>query len=275
MTALADNPVGRLVDDLIYQGGVERAHLGWVPYDGVGREVRNGLNFTERGFGVRAAVGVSDRGHTAVSQLRRGDVDWEQIFGADGARWFHCGGIFAALSEIDRRCRPRGDGGRAPPRHGRLVRPQLPPVAVEVDRRASAAAEVNRGLVEQVDVLLGNEEDFSAALGFEIEGVDENLLELDLEAFATPPRAGGSRVPAPGRRRDDAQAGAQRDRSTTGRRSVARATGSTSARGSRRSRSSTGSGAVTRSPPGSSTRSLPIWASSRRSPTASLTVRSR
>src|SRR6266850_2826158 len=99
VTALADNPVGRLVEDLIFQGGVDQSHVRWVPYDGVGRSVRNGLNFTERGFGVRAAVGCSDRGHTAVSQLKPGEVDWEQIFGSSGARWFHTGGIFAALSE--------------------------------------------------------------------------------------------------------------------------------------------------------------------------------
>src|SRR6187431_3396543 len=99
VTALADNPLGRLVQDLIYQGGVDQSHVRWVKFDGVGRTARNGLNFTERGFGVRAAVGASDRGHTAVSQLRPGQIDWEEIFGKQGARWFHTGGIFAALSE--------------------------------------------------------------------------------------------------------------------------------------------------------------------------------
>lgn len=184
VTALADNPVGRLVDDLIYQGGVERAHLGWVAYDGVGREVRNGLNFTERGFGVRGAVGVSDRGHTAVSQLRPGDVDWEQIFGRDGARWFHCGGIFAALSGTT--ADVALEAMEAARRHGTIV-------SYDLNYRPSLwksiggpvrAAEVNRRLVEHVDVLLGNEEDFSAALGFEVEGIDENLRELDLNSYA-------------------------------------------------------------------------------------------
>src|SRR5437879_1401012 len=98
VTAFADNPVGRLVQDLIYQGGVDQSHVKWVKYDGVGRSVRNGLNFTERGFGVRAALGCSDRGHTAVSQLKPADIDWERIFGEEGARWFHTGGIFCALS---------------------------------------------------------------------------------------------------------------------------------------------------------------------------------
>jgi 2-dehydro-3-deoxygluconokinase len=98
VTALADNQVGRLVEDLMLQGGVDLSHVRWATYDGVGRTVRNGLNFTERGFGVRAAVGVSDRGHTAASQMRPGDVDWDALFGEEGARWFHTGGIFAALS---------------------------------------------------------------------------------------------------------------------------------------------------------------------------------
>src|SRR3979409_769626 len=99
VTALAENSVGRLVQDLIYQGGVDQSHVKWVDYDGVGRSVRNGLNFTERGFGLRAALGCSDRGHTAISQLKTGDVDWERIFGDEGVRWFHTGGIFCALSE--------------------------------------------------------------------------------------------------------------------------------------------------------------------------------
>src|SRR5690242_16304048 len=99
VTALADNPVGRLIKDCIYQGGVDQSLVRWVPYDGIGRTVRHGLNFTERGFGVRAALGCSDRGHTAVSQLQPGDFDWQRIFGREGARWFHTGGIFCALSE--------------------------------------------------------------------------------------------------------------------------------------------------------------------------------
>ena len=73
VTALTDNPVGRLIEDLMMQGDVDRRHVRWVPYDGTGRAVRNGLNFTERGHGVRAALGCSDRGHTAVSQLKPGD----------------------------------------------------------------------------------------------------------------------------------------------------------------------------------------------------------
>src|ERR1700726_1760475 len=99
VTALADNPIGRLVEDLMLQGGVSQKYVRWAPYDGVGRTVRNGLNFTERGFGVRGALGIPDRGHSAASQLKPGDFDWVRIFGELGARWFHTGGIFAALSD--------------------------------------------------------------------------------------------------------------------------------------------------------------------------------
>ena len=183
VTALADNPIGRLVQDLIYQGGVDQSHLKWVPYDGVGRTVRNGLNFTERGFGVRGAVGCSDRGHTAVSQLRGGDIDWKLIFNGEGARWFHTGGIFAALSETTPEvAREAMSAARA---SGAIV-------SYDLNYRESLwksiggkkrATEVNRELVKLVDVLIGNEEDFTAALGFEVEGVDENLSKLDVEHF--------------------------------------------------------------------------------------------
>jgi 2-dehydro-3-deoxygluconokinase len=183
VSALADNPVGHLVEDLVLQGGVDLSHVRWVPYDGVGRMVRNGLNFTERGFGVRGAVGCSDRGHTAVSQLHPGDVDWDEIFGREGARWFHCGGIFAALGETT--ADVAAEAMQAARRHGTVVsydlnyRPSLWK-AIGGQERARA---VNTRLAPLVDVMLGNEEDFSAALGFAVQGVDENLARLDPERF--------------------------------------------------------------------------------------------
>ena len=183
VTALADNPVGRLVEDLMLQGGVDQSHVRWVPYDGVGRAVRNGLNFTERGFGVRGAVGCSDRGNTAVGQLQPGDVDWDELFAREGARWFHCGGIFAALSETT--AEVAAEAMRAARRHGTVVsydlnyRPSLWKAIGGQER----AREVNRGLAPLVDVMLGNEEDFSAALGFSVEGVDESLSALDPRRF--------------------------------------------------------------------------------------------
>ena len=99
VTAFADNPVGRLVEDFMLQGGVDTSHVSWAKFDGIGREVRNGLNFVERGFGCRGARSCADRGLTAVSQLKPGMIDWETLFGKEGVRWFHTGGIFAALSE--------------------------------------------------------------------------------------------------------------------------------------------------------------------------------
>ena len=183
VTALADNPVGRLVEDLIYQGGVDHTHTLWVKYDGVGRTVRNGLNFTERGYGARAALGCSDRGHTAVSQLRPGDIDWEEIFGREGARWFHTGGIFCALSETTPAV--AREAMEAAKQHGAII-------SYDLNYRDSLwksiggqarAREVNRELAPFVDVMIGNEEDFTAALGFEVEGLDEHHSKLDVENF--------------------------------------------------------------------------------------------
>jgi 2-dehydro-3-deoxygluconokinase len=183
VTALADNPVGRLVQDLIYQGGVDQSHLKWVSYDGVGRTVRNGLNFTERGFGVRAALGCSDRGHTAVSQMKPGDIDWEEIFGRQGARWFHTGGIFAALSETTPLVAK--EAMQAAKKHGAIVSYDLNyrPSLWKSIGGSEKAKQVNRELAQYVDVMLGNEEDFTAALGFEVEGMDEHLSKLDVGNF--------------------------------------------------------------------------------------------
>lgn len=183
VTALADNAVGRLVEDLMLQGGVDLSHVRWVPYDGVGRTVRNGLNFTERGFGIRAAQGVSDRGHTAASQLRPGEIDWQAIFGAEGARWFHTGGIFAALS--DTTALVAAEAMTAARCHGAIVSYDLnyrPSLWRSIGGQ-SAARDVNRRLAPLVDVMLGNEEDFTAALGFEVEGLEPGLSELDPANF--------------------------------------------------------------------------------------------
>jgi len=183
VTAIVDNEVGRLLEDLIFQGGVDMSHVKWLPFDGIGRKARIGLNFTEKGFGVRAAKGCSDRGHSAASLLKKGDIDWKKIFHDEGARWFHCGGIFCALSEST---------------------PELAIEAMEAARDAGTiisydlnyrpslwkdiggqkrAREINRQIAPYVDVMLGNEEDFSAALGFDVEGLDENLSKLDPAKF--------------------------------------------------------------------------------------------
>jgi 2-dehydro-3-deoxygluconokinase len=183
-TAVADNAIGRLVEDFILQGGVDTSLIRWAKYDGVGREVRNGLNFTERGYGVRAAAGCSDRGHTAIAQTRVGDFDWATIFGAaHGARWFHTGGIFAALSESTQDVAAEAI---------RAARQQGTVVSYDLNYRESLwkaiggkakAQEVNRQLVKEVDVLFGNEEDFSATLGIRLENVSEDLTELPVASY--------------------------------------------------------------------------------------------
>ncbi|MBN1525607.1 MAG: sugar kinase [Spirochaetales bacterium] len=183
VTAIPENDLGLLLEDLILQGGVDTSHIKWVPYDGIGRTTRLGLNFTERGFGIRSALGISDRGNTAVSQLKPGDIDWETIFGKEGARWFHCGGIFAALSETT--AEVAIEAMKAAKKNGTVI-------SYDLNYRESLwktiggkakAQEVNREIAKYVDVMIGNEEDFSASLGFEVEGVDENLSKLDPKAF--------------------------------------------------------------------------------------------
>ena len=195
VTAFADNPVGRLIEDLIRQGGVDCSHLRWVPYDGIGRTVRNGLNFTERGFGVRAAVGSSDRANTAASQLRAGDVDWDRIFASEGARWLHTGGIFAALS--DSTPGVVAEAIEVAHRHGTVV-------SFDLNYRDSlwrgrgggaAAQQVLADIVSTVDVLIGNEEDFVAALGLDVAGVDGSFDRLQPEAYGAMLRATAERFP--------------------------------------------------------------------------------
>ena len=183
VTALADNEVGRLVEDLILQGGVDVSLVRWVPFDGMGRSCRNGLNFTERGFGIRGAVGVSDRAATAVSQLDVGDIDWDDLFGRRGVRWLHTGGIFAGLSGTTHQVAAEAmSSARA---HGTVVSFDLnyrPSVWAGVGGQ-SAARDVNRRLAGLVDVMIGNEEDFTAALGFPVPDVDESLTVLPVEKF--------------------------------------------------------------------------------------------
>lgn len=182
-TAFADNDVGRLLENFVLQGGVDSRYIKWVPFDGVGRTVRNGLNFTERGFGIRGAVGISDRGNSAASQLKPGDFDWEEIFGCTGARWLHTGGIFAALSDTT----PQVviEAVKAAKKHGVIVSYDLnyrPSLWKSIGGQ-KRAQEVNREVARHVDVMLGNEEDFTACLGFEVEGVDEHISRIDVAAF--------------------------------------------------------------------------------------------
>lgn len=183
VTAFAENEIGYLMEDLILQGGVDTSLIKWVPYDGIGRTTRNGINFTERGFGIRGAVGTSDRGNTAASQLKAEDIDWDYIFGTLGVRWLHTGGIYAALSET------AADtviaAVKAAKKYGTVVSYDLNyrPSLWKGIGGQKKAQEVNREIAKYIDVMIGNEEDFTASLGFEVEGNDENLKELNMSGY--------------------------------------------------------------------------------------------
>ena len=183
VTGFVENEVGHLLEDLIMQGGVDHSHSKWFPYDGIGRDVRIGLNFTERGFGVRAAKGVSDRARSAAGQLKPGDIDWERVFGTEGARWFHTGGIYAALSPTT----PEViiEAMKAAKKHGTLISYDLNyrPSLWQENGGKQRAQEVNREIARYVDVMIGNEEDFTASLGFEVEGVSHDVTNIQLDSF--------------------------------------------------------------------------------------------
>ena len=185
VTALPVNDVGWLVEDFICQGGVDTSHIIWREFDGIGRNTRVGLNFTEKGFGVRAALGVSDRANSAASQIRPGEVNWEKIFGEEGVRWFHTGGIFAALASNT--AETVMEAVEVAHKHGTIV-------SYDLNYRASLwksqggqeqARKVNRTIAKSVDVMIGNEEDFTACLGFKVEGLDEHISEIDPKNFKT------------------------------------------------------------------------------------------
>lgn len=183
MTAFAENEVGLLLEDLIMQGGVDTSLIAWKQTDGIGRMCRNGLNFTERGFGVRGAVGCSDRANTAISQATAEDFDFDYVFGKLGVQWFHTGGIYAALSETS--CETVLKAIKTAKKYGTVVsydlnyRPSMWSAIGGIEK----AREVNREIAKYVDVMIGNEEDFTACLGFAIEGNDENLKELNIDGY--------------------------------------------------------------------------------------------
>ncbi|HBE01788.1 MAG TPA: sugar kinase [Spirochaetia bacterium] len=183
VTAVVENDLGFLLCDLMQQGGVDLRYIRRLPFDGIGREARIGLNFTERGYGIRAALGVSDRGHSAASKIKPEDIDWEQIFGKDQVRWFHTGGIYAALSP--EAAQTAITAMKCAKKHGTTI-------SYDLNFRASLwkanggqkkAVEINREIASYVDVMIGNEEDFSAALGFEISGSDEGFSNIEIDNY--------------------------------------------------------------------------------------------
>ena len=183
LTAFADNEVGKLMEDFILQGGVDTSFIKWMKTDGMGRICRNGLNFTERGFGIRGAIGCSDRANTAISKARPEDFDLEYLFGELGVRWLHTGGIYAALSEQS--CQTVIEVIKTAKKYGTVVSYDLNyrPSMWSAIGGKEKAQEVNKEIARYVDVMIGNEEDFTACLGFEVEGNDENLKELNLDGY--------------------------------------------------------------------------------------------
>ncbi len=182
VTALADNEVGRLIEDFILQGGVDTSYIQWSKYDGIGRSVRNGLNFTERGYGLRGAIGVSDRGNTAASQLRAESIDWDAIF-SQGVRWLHTGGIFAGLSSTTPDVIEAAM--MSAKKHGTKISYDLnyrPSLWSAIGGQEKAQA-VNKALAPYVDVMIGNEEDFTQSLGFHVAGQSSDFKEIDHSAF--------------------------------------------------------------------------------------------
>lgn len=179
VSRLVDNPLGWFVRNHARASGMDLSEVVWVPYDGSGRADRIGLNFTEVGMGVRASVSLYDRGHTAVSHMKPGDVDWDRIFTRRGVRWFHTGGIFSALGDT---CAEVAlESMKSAHEQGTVV-------SYDLNFRSKLwsskrAIEVTRHLLPYIDVLIGNEEDFQKVLGFEVEGADENLKKLPLEGY--------------------------------------------------------------------------------------------
>jgi 2-dehydro-3-deoxygluconokinase len=183
VTALPDNDVGRLVEDCMMQGGVDVSHVIWRPYDGIGLNTRVGLNFTEKGFGIRPPLGVSDRANSAASQIRPGEIDWDRLFGSDGARWLHTGGIFAALSSST--AETTLEAVQAAKRHGVIVSYDMNyrPSLWNSHGDKAGAQKISREIARYVDVMIGGEFDFATSLGFETRGLDPDPSDMDTDNF--------------------------------------------------------------------------------------------
>jgi 2-dehydro-3-deoxygluconokinase len=179
VSKLPENPLGRLILNHGRAVGMDMSHVDLVPYDGVGKQNRVGLNFTEVGTGLRSSVTMYDRGHSGASLMRPGEIDWEDLFGRRGVRWFHLGGIFTALSE--NAAQVAAEAMEAAKKAGTIV-------SYDLNFRSklwssAKAVETTRPLVQYMDFVIGNEEDFQKVLGFTVEGVDEKLQELPIENY--------------------------------------------------------------------------------------------
>ncbi len=177
---LNSSPMGALIRNHARSAGMDVAHVVERKYDGVGKKDRIGLNFTEVGHSKRASTTLYDRGHTATSGMKPGDVDWKKLFVERGVRWLHTGGIFAALSESTRQVVT--EAVKAAHEAGTIV-------SYDLNFRSKLwsskeAIATTKPLVPYIDCLIGNEEDFEKVLGYEAEGVDvEKAGSLDVGPF--------------------------------------------------------------------------------------------
>jgi len=183
VTALPKNDLGWLVEDFIMQGGVDTSYIIWREFDGIGRNTRVGLNFTEKGFGIRPALGISDRANSAASQLRPGEINWEKLFGEEGVRWFHTNKIFTTLAPNT--AETVLEAVEVARKYGTIVSYDLNyrPSLWNGQGGKEAARRVNRQIAPYIDVMIGNEEDYTACLGFEVEGLDEHISAIDPANF--------------------------------------------------------------------------------------------
>lgn len=167
VTALADNEIGRLIENLMLADGVECSFVKLTPCDGMGKDVRNGLNFTERGFGARKGLGVSDRANTAAGQLRPSDIDWDKLFGEKGVRWFHTGGIFAALS--DSSLETLLTAVKKAHEYGTVVSYDLNyRASLYASREKDCALRIAEKILPYVDVLIGNDIEYPLCMGSDL-----------------------------------------------------------------------------------------------------------
>lgn len=165
---LVDNPVGRLVLNHARAGGLDTRQAVTLPFDGVGREARIGLNFTEVGIGPRPSVTMYDRGHSATCKLKPGDVDWATLFQKRKVRWFHTGGVFASLSPSTRRVVL--EAVKAAAESGAFV-------SYDLNYRASLwsieeAIAATKPLLPHIHGFIGNIGQFQIVLGKPVEGFD-------------------------------------------------------------------------------------------------------
>ncbi len=177
---LVDNPVGAIIRNHAKTVGMDTSGVVTLKYDGVGREARIGLNWTEVGTGVRGSVTLYDRGHSATSKMKPGDVDWNKLFKEKGVRWIHTGGIFTCLSESTRLL--SAEALKAAHEAGTIV-------SYDLNFRSKLwssqeAIATTKPLMKYIDCLIGNEEDFQKVLGYEVEGASHDLKgELPIDAY--------------------------------------------------------------------------------------------